>query len=151
MMDISRLNRAISFFAICAFSVSCNSKRDGVVMKEELNGLINEYYIALADKNDAKLNELTADNFILYDNGEVFTNQSSQKMIRELPPFKATFRIDSSNAHIGKNDASMYYLREATFTMADSIYPSVKFLESATFLKEGDKWKIRFIHSTLRK
>lgn len=147
---ISRIPGLPFVFILCLSAISCNSKREGNVAKAELTELVTVYYNALAEKNEQKLKEITAENFVLFDNGQIYNNESSLKMVRELPPFKASFKLDSANSHIGKNDASMYYLREASFTMADSTYPVVKFLESATFLKVEDKWKIRFIHSTLR-
>ena len=151
MININHRYIRVVFISLFLINVGCNSKRDGDVAKEELTSLIAEFYAALANKDDAKVKELTAANFVLFDDGLIYNVDQSLEMIRQLPSFKASFSIDSANAHIGKNDASMYYFRKATFTMADSTYPTSHFLESATFLKVDDEWKIRFMHSTTSK
>lgn len=135
---------------------ACQPDRDNQVKKEELKALVSEYYDGLAKKDLQKLNSLTTPNFVLYDEGVIYSNATAIKAIEEMPPFTVVFKLDSLNVHIDKANASAYYLREATFTMKDSAmqdktYPPMRFLESATFNKEGKKWKLRFLHSSIRK
>ncbi len=68
-----------------------------------------------------------------------------------MKPFTVSFAIDSLNVHMDKKDASAYYFRKADFTLDDGVHMVVKFLESATFNKEGSNWKLRFLHSSERK
>lgn len=131
--------------------LSCKSDPTNGSGKEKLKTLLASYYDALAKKDLEKMKSLTASNFVLYEEGVIYNNESAAKSIDELPPFTATFRFDSLNTHIAESNASAYYLREAVFTMQDSTYPPVKFLESATFNKENGEWKIRFLHTSLRK
>ena len=138
------------FIAILAFC-SCQSGDNNQTTKEELKNLLTEYYNALSNKDLSKMNELTTSNFVLFDEGLVFDNASAVKSVEELGKFTATFKFDSLNAYVDKANTSVYYFREATFTFGDSTYPPVGFLESATFRKEGDQWKLRFLHSSQRK
>jgi hypothetical protein len=116
--------------------------------KEELGRLIIAYYETLSKSDIQGLSNLTAPNFVMYDEGKVYTNETAVETLRNMPSFSANFRLHDVNAHIGKQNASMYYVREAQFTIGDSTYAPARYLESATFMKVKDGWKIRFIHST---
>jgi hypothetical protein len=134
---------------------SCHEP-DADTKKEELKNILAAYYDGMAKKDLQKLNDLTTANFVMYEEGVIYNNASAIKSIEGLPPFTVTYKFDSMNATIDKINASAYYVREANLTMKDStmkdvIYPPFHFLESATFYKEGKKWKLRFIHSTMRK
>ena len=131
--------------------LSCRSGDDTQAKKEELKSVLSDYYNALAKKDIQKANALTTANFVLFDQGNIYSNERALKDIEKMRPFTATFSFDSLNIHMEKRDASAYYLRKAYFTFGDSTYPPVHFLESATFNKEGDKWKIRFLHSSVQK
>jgi ketosteroid isomerase-like protein len=134
------------------FSIlSCRTGDDTLARKEEFKSILTDYYNALGQKDLQKLNALTTENFILFDEGSVYSNESAVKAISKNKPFTVTFTFDSLNAHIDKKNASVYYFREADFTLADTIKMHAKFLESATFNKEGNKWKLRFLHSTYRR
>lgn len=130
---------------------SCRSDPENTTGKDKLKSLLVSYYDALAKKDTAGMRSLTATGFVLYDEGVIYNNESAAKFVEQLPAFTATFRFDSLNTHIDERNASAYYLREAVFTIQDSTYAPIKFLESATFKKEHGEWKIRFIHSSLRK
>jgi ketosteroid isomerase-like protein len=134
----------VSFF-------SCQSESDNHLKKEELKVLLSDYYNAMSKKDLDKMRSLTTPDFVMYDEGIIYNNESALKAIERTGPFTATFAFDSVNAHLDKANASAYYLREATFIIQDSAYAPMKFLESATFKKEGGKWRLRFIHSSARK
>lgn len=140
---------AILLFVTTIGLLSCQEP-DAQTQKEEFKNLLTTYYDVMSKKDLQKMNELTTANFVFYDEGVIYNNASAAKSIEGMD-FTATFKFDSLNAYIDKADASVYYLREATFTIKDSTYPPVKFLESATFRKDGKKWKIRFLHSSIRK
>jgi ketosteroid isomerase-like protein len=130
--------------------LSCRSGDDSQAKKEELKSVLADYYNALAKKDIQKLNSLTTANFIFFEEGVITTNESAIRDAEERMAFTASFTFDSLNIHMEKRDASVYYFRKADFTFEDSSQLSVRFLESATFNKEGDKWKIRFLHSSIR-
>jgi hypothetical protein len=131
--------------------LSCQSGDDSQARREELKNVVLEYYNALAKKDIQKANTLTTANFILFDDGIIYTNESAIKAVEQMKPFTVTFTFDSLNVHMDKKNASAYYFRTADFIFEDSVHMPAKFLESATFNKEGDKWKLRFLHASLRK
>jgi hypothetical protein len=137
------------FVIIMIALLSCHP--DNGNPKEELRKVLTAYYDALAKKDTGEINKLTTANFVLFEDGLIYDNKSSLRAIQQMPAFTASFTIDSLNAHIDKGDASVYYTRGANFIFRDSIHIAKKFLESATFKKENNKWKLRFLHSSLRK
>jgi len=140
------------FLALATISFfSCQSESDNHIRKEQLKTLLSDYYSAMANKDLPKMKSLTTPDFVMYDEGMIYSNESALKAIEGMGPFTASFTFDSINAHLDKVNASAYYLRETIFTIKDSAYAPMKFLESATFKKEGDKWKLRFLHSSARK
>jgi ketosteroid isomerase-like protein len=130
---------------------SCHSDDNGQAKKEELKNIVVDYYAALANKDLQKANSLTTDNFILFDEGRIYNNEAAIDSVKKMGPFTATFTIDSLNVHVDKKDASAYYFRKAEFSFPAGPKISVRFLESATFNKEGNKWKLRFMQSAVRK
>ena len=130
--------------------LSCHSD-DGSQPKEELKKVLTAYYDALAKKDTQEINKLTTGNFVLFEDGLTYDNKSSIRAIQKMPPFTASFSIDSLNAHIDKGNASAYYTRDANFIFQDSVHTTIRFLESATFKKENNNWKLRFLHSSVRK
>jgi hypothetical protein len=131
--------------------LSCRSGDDSQAKKEELKSVLSNYYNALAKKDIQKLNSLITANFIFFEEGAIYNNESAVMEVDKMKPFSVTFSFDSLNIHMEKKDASVYYFRKADFAFEDNTQLSLRFLESATFNKEGDKWKIRFLHSSLRK
>ena len=131
--------------------LSCRNDDNGQAKKEELKHIVLDYYNALANQDLQKANSLTTANFILFDGGLIYNNEVAIDSVKQMKPFKVTFTIDSLNVHVDKKDASAYYFRNADFIFEDGTRMPVTFLESATFNKVGDKWKLRFMHSTLRK
>lgn len=136
----------IILLAIALFS--CKSDNDGEAGKEKIKSLLASFHEAMAKKDLKKMKELTATNFVMFDEGVIYNNESALSSIEKLPPFTATFSFDSLNVYMAGNNASAYYLKEAVFTKEGHTYPPAHFLESATFNKENGEWKIRFLHSS---
>jgi hypothetical protein len=129
---------------------ACNTANDTARDKKQLVALLTGYYDAMSRKDVKKMASLTTPNFILFEDGKVLNNESVAADVARLPSFQASFSFDSLNVHVGKTNASAYYYRNTAFTIEDSVYPPVSFLESATFARVDGKWKIRFLHSTMR-
>jgi ketosteroid isomerase-like protein len=146
----SPLIKALMLYAML-LAASCASDNDTPEKKEELKKIIADYYNALTNRDTVALKDLTTDNFVLWDDGVIFTNQTAIKAISGGKSFKATFSFDSLNIHMDKRNASVYYFKNAEFVFNDTIHMPAKFLESATFNKEGNKWKLRFLQSSPRK
>lgn len=130
--------------------LSCRVDDNGQAKKEELKAIVLDYFNALAKKDLAMANSLTTDNFILFDEGRIYNNQVAIDSVKRMGEFDAVFAIDSLNVHMDKKDASAYYFRSAEFRFPVGTI-KLRFLESATFNKVDNKWKLRFMQSSIRK
>jgi len=146
------MNRShyLLLIAIIFSAFSCRQD-DGEAQREKLRNIVLEYYNALSNKDLQKANSLTTGNFVLWDEGRVYNNAIAIDSVKQMPVFRATFTIDSLNVHVDKRNASAYYFRKAEFVFEHGDRVPVTFLESCTFNKEGNKWKLRFMQSALRK
>ncbi len=140
----------IRFFLLFLLTgtLSCQSDPDNQGKREEIKSILADYFNAMAKKDLPKMKELTTPDFVLYEGGDIYNNESAVRAVEKISQFTVQFKFDSLNIRFGKADASTYYSRETTFTSSDSTYSPVKFLESATFEKQNGKWKLRFIHSS---
>ena len=144
--------KAILVFFVCTVMlVSCNSKKTAEDKKGELKNILTEYYTSMSKKDLEKMNSLTTPDFLMFEEGQIYNNESAVKFVEQFGNFSVTFKFDSLHTHFDKANASAYYFREATFTMNDSTWAPFRFLESSTFEKKDGKWKLRFLHSSLRK
>jgi ketosteroid isomerase-like protein len=144
--------RTTVFLILTSFLLfSCHAGDDGQAKKEELKNIVLDYYNALSRQDLQKANSLTTGNFMFFDEGLILNNRVAIDSVKKMGRFTATFTIDSLNVHVDKKDASAYYFRTADFAFANGQKISVRFLESVTFNKEGNKWKLRFMHSSVRK
>ena len=140
----------ISLTILLVSFCSCSSGDDTAAKKEELKKVLEDYFTAFSKEDTVTLRSLTTSNFVLFDDGIVYSTETAISALRKRKPFKITTTIDSMNIHMDKKDASAYYFRKADFVFDDTVRMQGKFLESATFNKEGDKWKLRFLHSSFR-
>ena len=147
------MNRRSTIIVIAIISLfpSCRPDDNGQAKKEELKNIIIDYYNALAKKDLKKANSLTTSNFILFEDGRIYNNQVAIDSVAKMGQFSFSTTIDSLNVHVDKKNASAYYFRKADFTFPPDVMFSVHFLESCTFNKEDDKWKLRFLQTSVRK
>jgi len=147
------MNRGSIIIAIAIISLlpSCRPDDNGQAKKEELKNIIIDYYNALAKKDLKKANSLTTSNFILFEEGRIYNNQVAIDSVAKMGEFSFSTTIDSLNIHVDKKNASAYYFRKANFTFPTGVTASAQFLESCTFNKEDDKWKLRFLQTSVRK
>jgi hypothetical protein len=126
---------------------------------EELNAKLIEKNI-LTDYFDGmksttvdldKLNSLTTTDFVLFEDGLIWTNDSLVKPIPDVKSFKGTWTFDDMKVDIDQNSGDIIYYNHGDFIINDTIKMQVDFLESATFKKVDGQWKMKFLHSTVRK
>src|SRR6185436_4406143 len=98
--------KAFIFFTIVLVSFSSCNSDDDTAKKEELKKVLADYYNALARKDTLTMKSLTTDNFVLFDEGILYTNESAAKFVADMKPFKVSFTFDSLNIHMDKKDAS---------------------------------------------
>ena len=127
---------------------SCQQKKDE---PEVLKKILTAYFDGIKTQDLDKLNSLTTKDFVLFEDGVILTNDSLVKPIPGVTSFKGTWTFDNMKVNIDQNSGDIVYHNHGDFIINDTIKMQVDFLESATFKKVDGQWKMKFLHSTVRK
>jgi len=127
---------------------SCQQKKDD---PEILKKILTDYFDGIKSNDLDKLNSLTTTDFVLFEDGLIWTNDSLVKPIPDVKSFKGTWTFDDMKVDIDQNSGDIIYYNHGDFIINDTIKMQVDFLESATFKKVDGQWKMKFLHSTVRK
>ncbi|MCH4553774.1 nuclear transport factor 2 family protein [Aestuariibaculum lutulentum] len=139
----------IVLIAVC-FVLFFNCSHE-VENPELLKKVLINYFDGIKTQDLDELNRLTTEDFVLFENGLIWTNDS---LVRENPKMKSVKRhwqFDFKSVEINGDYGDIVYYNHGSFVINDSIYREIDWLESATFKKVNDQWKLKFLHSTVRK
>jgi hypothetical protein len=118
---------------------------------EKLKAVLTGYFDGIKTKDFEKMKSLTTRDFILYEDGKVFNNDSLINLIKTFNKFTARYSFDNVRINVDTRIGNMSYLNHGEFVFNDTAHVTFNWLESAAFQKIGDDWKLQFLHSTIRK
>lgn len=145
-----KLTKILTVVLGLGFLTSCQQKKDD---SEVLKKILTDYFDGLKSNTVDldKLNSLTTTDFVLFEDGLIWTNDSLAKPIPGVKSFKGIWSFEDMKVNIDQNSADIIYYNHGDFIINDTIKRQVDFLESATFKKVDGNWKMKFLHSTVRK
>ncbi len=144
------MKTTILFIAVLlALSASCQ-KTNQNGNSEQLKSVLMDYYNGIKTKDFKKMKDVTTSDFLLYENGKIFNNDSLIDMLNSFPKFKAEYTFDNFKVDVDNTIGDMSYTNHGEFTINDTTHLTFNWLESADFKKVGGKWKLEFLHSTER-
>ena len=113
--------------------------------KAEVQQVITRFFDALSVTNIPQMKAEVSDDFILLENGEIWTIDTlANKISRPKPEgYLRQNSFDFITTKIEKNRAWVYYKNKAEIRNA-----TIKWLESAILRKEKGRWRMEFMHST---
>jgi len=127
---------------------NCEQKKDD---PEILKKILTEYFDGIKTQDLAKLNSLTTSDFVLFENGAIWTNDSLVTLKEKFSSFNGDWKLDFISVNMDKSSGDIVYFNHGDFVYNDTIKIKKNWLESATFRKVDGKWKMNFLHSTVRK
>ncbi len=127
---------------------SCQQKKDD---PEVLKKILTDYFDGIKTQDLEKLNSLTTMDFVLFEDGEILTNDSLVKPNPNVKSFKGSWTFENMKVNIDENSGDIIYYNHGDFIINDTIKTQVDWLENATFQKVDGQWKMKFLHSTTRK
>lgn len=131
------------------FFYSCQqNKKDD---PEKLKAVLTGYFDAIKTRDFKKMKDLSTEDFVLFEDGLIFNNDSLIKLITSMPNATADYQFDNFIINVDQNTGNMRYYNQGDFTINDTIHLTPSWLESATFKKIDNEWKLEFLHSTTRK
>ena len=98
-----------------------------------------------------KLNSLTTSDFVLFEDGKIWNNDSLVTLKDQFKSFKGEWKFENMKVNIDESSGDIVYFDHGKFVFNDTITVEFDWLESATFRKVDGEWKMNFLHSTVRK
>ena len=117
--------------------------------KAEVQKVITRFFDALSVTNIPQMKAEVSDDFILLENGEIWTIDTlANKISRPKPEgYLRQNSFDFITTKIDKNRAFVYYKNKAEIS-SKTRNATVKWLESAILRKEKGRWRMELMHST---
>jgi len=117
--------------------------------KAEVQQVITRFFDALSVTNIPQMKAEVSGDFILLENGEIWTIDTlANKISRPKPEgYLRQNSFDFLTTKIEKNRAYVYYKNKAEIS-SKTRNATIKWLESAILRKEKGRWRMEFMHST---
>jgi hypothetical protein len=127
---------------------NCKQKKDD---PEILKNILTDYFDGIKTQDLEKLNSLTTSDFVLFEDGVIWSNDSLVKPNPNVKSFKGKWTFDNIKVNMDESSGDIVYFNHGDFVINDTIKMKIDWLESATFRKVDGKWKMNFLHSTVKK
>ena len=117
--------------------------------KAEVQQVITRFFDALSVTNIPLMKAEVSDDFMLLENGEIWTIDTlANKISRPKPEgYLRQNSFDFLSTKIDRNHAYVYYKNKAEIS-SKTRNATIKWLESAILRKEKGRWRMEFMHST---
>lgn len=142
--------RTVYFFTLLMLAFSCqqNPTDDPEILKK----ILIDYFDGIKAKDPNKLNALTTTDFLLFEDGRVWNNDSLIIAIdKNYKSFNPEYSFDNFEIDVDSRIGNMRYYNHCDCIVDDTIKRSLDWIESATFVKVDGKWKMNFLHSSKRR
>jgi hypothetical protein len=127
---------------------SCQQKKND---PEILKKILTDYFDGINTQNLDQLNSLTTADFVLFEDGKIWTNDSVVTIKNQFKSFKGEWKFDNMQVNIDHSSGDMVYHNHGELVFNDTLKMKFDWLESATFRKVNGQWKLHFLHSTERR
>jgi hypothetical protein len=128
--------------------IGCQPTKDD---PENLKRVLVAYFDGVASKDLKKLNDVTTSDFVLFEDGRIWNNDSLvTTMNKYYKNFSAKFSFEYVNVNVDQESGQLTYYNRCNCIINDTS-KTFNWLENATFKKVDGKWKMNFLHSSIRK
>ena len=117
---------------------SCELKKDD---PEILKNILIDYFDGIKAQDLEKLNSLTTIDFVLFEDGKIWTNDSLVKINEKFNSFKLDWKFDNIKVNMDESSGDIVYFNHGDFVFNDTIKMKIDWLESATFRKLTENGK----------
>jgi len=121
--------------------------RDSLTLRK----LVTAYFDGVAAKSFVALDSVVTRDFLIYEDGKVWNNDSVFHNIQYNQPFAVSFTLTNFRIFADTRSGEVRYHSKADFVVADSVRFTLNFLETALCRKTDAGWKISLIHVTAEK
>jgi hypothetical protein len=118
---------------------------------EKLQKVLTGYFDGIANKDTALMRRITTADFVLYEDGAYWNNDSAFMNIRRNMPFTVKYTFGKFKTYVDTRSGDIIYNNHADFVFRNDQKVSLDWIESATFRKVNGEWKMNFLQATLKK
>ena len=136
--------------AVIGFLFSCQEEKKSD-NPDQLKQVLTNYFDGIENRDFDKMKDVTTIDFVLFEDGKVWNNDSIINMLKAMPPYDAKYILTNFNINIDTENGNMFYFNHLDAKMNDTTNLKFDWIESATFKKIDGEWKMNFLHSTTGK
>lgn len=141
-------------YAILILLISCvactSEKTCDQVDPNEAKAVLSNYFTAVENSDFEALVELSTSDFIIYEQGLIWNNDSLINAFQSNPNARYNYALKNFTVKTDCNSALIYYVNDGIISVADSSFTK-SWTESASIRRINDTLKVEFIHSTAAK
>lgn len=125
-------------------------KNNSIQEEKKVKEVLADYFKAIQSENFQQMKENTTPDYLLFENGKVWNNDSLWNEIQRYQNNSIIFKLDGHKILLDGNLAHIAYFNHGNLYQKDSLLGKLEWIENATLKKIDGKWKIFFLHSTPR-
>ena len=121
--------------------------------QQEVQQTVIKFFDSLSNRDSVNLKNYCTADITLFENGSTWNSDTlilKAITLNTATDFKRTNKIDFINTTVNKNTAWATYNLHSEITR-NGKQATVQWMETVVAVKEGKKWKIKVLHSTLIK
>src|ERR1035438_7059310 len=88
--------------------------------REQLKSVLMDYFNGIKTKDFQKMKDVTTSDFLLYENGKIFNNDSLVNMLNSFSKFKAEYKFDNFRINVDNTIGNMSYTNHGEFIINDT-------------------------------
>lgn len=144
------MKKLILLLAILPGLIACQQKKQKDD-PEHIKAVLIDFFNGIKTKDFQKIKDITTSDFLLFEDGQVYNTDGFITTLKNFPKFSVEYTFDNFKIFIDDSSGNMSYFNHGEFVFNDTTHMTANWLESATFKKVENKWKLDFLHSTVRK
>jgi hypothetical protein len=145
------LNLWMLFFATTSFGQT-STETEKIKIKDLIVKSFDEIW---SDLNAESIEKYYTKDFLLLENGEVWTIDTVKNYLRDVKLMKSrptrVNSIEVLETKVSKGTAWIAYWNQAIFSVENKVVRKALWLESATAIWTESGWKLDMLHSTVKK
>ena len=135
------------YIIIALFISSCTANKSKKQDEKIVKGILSEFIEAVQNKSYSTIDQLTHSDFVIYENGLVWGVEEFSLKLEEYENVDIKYEMSDLHLIVDNKTAHAQFHNKGTFNYPDTVIV-LKFIDSATLVKENDNWVIKFYHST---
>lgn len=118
---------------------------------ENVKAPLLKYFEAVKLRDLGAMKANTTDDFVIFENGKVWNNDSVWHVLETNPAWRFEYRLTGFKVFVDRESGQISYFNHADLFQGDSLSAQFDWLENVTLRKVDGKWKLNFMQSTPRK